>query len=211
MKHTPFLLRFAMFSVTAVAGCGGGESTGLPFQTCTTGDDTSALEPAGFYPDKAPWPESTITVTAVTPKRLNLKAASGKELVFNWGGPDLTAYFHVGEAVLVDDARQWQVVSNEDTFAAAIFESQVGSIPDPGPIPFSGPTIALAPPCLQAGVVHFSLVVKLGSKEITVGAHQSGTLGDYQVRNGGVQYYTLADEDYHDESISVLGPVHPSP
>lgn len=210
MKRIHWLLLLAMSSVAAAPGCGG-ESSGGPLPACTSGEDTSAFEPNGFYPDKAPWPTSTITVTAVTPSELDLQAASGKKLVLKWSGPDLTAYFHVGEVVLVDDKGPWQVVSNEDTFAAAIFESQVGPLAEPGPAPFAGPTLALAPPCLDAGTAHFGLVVKLGSKEITVGGHQSGTLGDYQVRNGGVQYYSLTDQDYHDESISVLGPVHPSP
>lgn len=209
MKRPHFLLLLAMSSGAAAAGCGGGESSGSPLPACTTGEDTAAFEPNGFSPDKAPWPASTITVTAVTPDGLDLQAASGKKLHLKWSGPDLTAYFHVGEAVLVDDAGPWQVVSNEATFAATIYESGVGSLSDPGPIPFAGPTLALAPPCLEAGTVHFGLVVKQGSQEITVGGHQTGTLGDYQVRNGGVQYYTLADEDYHDESIAVLGPVHP--
>ncbi|HZF53083.1 MAG TPA: hypothetical protein VE093_30730 [Polyangiaceae bacterium] len=136
--------------------------------------------------------KATLTTVSATSLEMTPEAGGGP-LVFSFAGPDLGAYFTIGEIVDIWTNSDWSVVTNATTMAAAASENDFGwkSVPV-SETPGGGPALAFEPQCSiilydDSGDPFYGTLVQvvatLGQETVTIGFGQTAAVGAFQVTN----------------------------
>ena len=169
--------------------------------------------------------KATLTKVSANSLETTLEA-SGEALAFPFGGPDLSAYFTIGEIVDVWRDGKWSVVKNATTMAAVFIMYKFTKNPATDyETPGGGPVINFKPQCnldkpnldCPEGVVVFTplqLVATLGQETVTIDFGQTAAVGAFQMTNFftsqtyGTSSPCLAEPGF-EAHVTVLGPSAP--